>query len=272
MHLFQALAATPRTGDIRRGRVKMHRSKSGQRFRVATTASALCACVAVLAAPRFAAAALVPESESHNVTASGVLNGTETQQSFPGETSTPTSPVTAAATAPGSAATLNLAFGGPSVTGKVDSNSGISRPFPGFPQPSSTSGNGFFNLTFSVTEPTPFVLAGIISGYGNLTGNRGFASVGLLEDGASVLFSRDTSFIIFGDTLSINETGTFLPGHTYTLSASARSSLTAGPLPQAQGGGVADITLTVPEPASLALLAPASLLVLRRRRHSHALI
>jgi len=66
---------------------------------------------------------------------------------------------------------------------------------------------------------------------------------------------------------TFSETGTFQPGHNYTLSISARSASTLGGLGVAQSSrGVADIILTVPEPASLALLAPAAGLLLGRRR------
>jgi hypothetical protein len=244
----------------------MHRSPSDRRFPL-IAAAAVCALVAALAAPRFAAAGIVPEREQHNVTAFGVLSGTPSQESFPGDTTTPTSPVTATARAPGSTATLDLAFNGGSVVGKADSISGIGPILPGFPLPTQTDGQSNFTLTFSVPQPTPFVLGGSIGRFsGTFTTARGFASV-TLADESSVIFARDTTFLIFGDQLPVEATGTFLPGHTYRLSASAQTSLETSPLGREQfTQGTANVTLTVPEPASLALLAPGAMVLLARRR------
>src|SRR5688500_11332818 len=97
----------------------VHRSASGPNSPVAAVASALCACVAILVAPWRAAAALVPLSESHRLSAHSTIDAVTRDQAVPGSTPRPAGPIAAEARALDAAARLNLTFDGRSIAGRL---------------------------------------------------------------------------------------------------------------------------------------------------------
>jgi hypothetical protein len=236
-------------------------------------AAGFCTLIGVLAAPGVAAAGLVPQSESHELSAhASVNNGPVFGQVVPGSRPAPTSPISAQASAqagPGAAAStftgLNLSFNGGSISGSLLGDSRFHNDV--FPQSGSgdTSGGGNFNVTFSVTEATPFTLGGVAQGTAMAPGDFGHARLTLSEAGSDLLAFDSRDATVPGSFFSFGAGGTLLPGHIYAVVGSVENGVrtSAG---GAASGSVLVFTLAVPEPAGLSLLAPAALLVLRRHR------
>jgi hypothetical protein len=262
----------------------MRRSPSGRTLSLVASGAALCACVALLAAPRFAAAEVVSLSESHQLAAHSTVHATfnnepynpQSDQVVPGSTDSPVSPIVATASAGSASAGLNLTFGGPSIAGRLGSDAAFDPRVPGPPMQVSSwdvNADGTFNYAFSVTQATAYKLEGTIAATGGqLNTDFGSARLTINQDGTPI-FSIDSfpglARTIYGGggPLPGPVTGTFLPGHTYSLTGTVESSVETSAIFFAHDSNTyIDFTLTVPEPASLALIAPAAVLLPGRRR------
>jgi hypothetical protein len=246
----------------------MHRSNPTRTSGAGRIAVAFCACVAVLAVPRPAAADLASLHEIHEIRARGTLNGETTEELVPGNSEL-ANPVNIQVVAPGSISRLNLAFDGRAVTGALRSDSGFNPRFPGAQIPSETLGTGHFGILFSVDEPTPFSLHGHLSAIAGPFSDIGAAGVTLTEDD-TFIYTRESSYsLIPGQPVSVDFDGTLQPGRNYAFGGSVSGFLTPAAHGQVQAsGGYVNFTLTLPEPASVALLAPGAALLLARRRRT----
>ncbi len=121
---------------------------------------------------------------------------------------------------------------------------------------SQSYGKTEFKITFEITEPHHYTLTGLIDAFGSGASTRArFKEVG------------DTPFFNHTGDYTLNESGNLDPG-TYELYLKANTSRfmngSGYDNPHASFENI-EFTLTVPEPASLAVLALGGLAVLRRR-------
>jgi hypothetical protein len=222
--------------------------------------------VAVLAAPRFTAAGLVPQSESHELTARSTIDGVTNNQVIPGTTSSPVSPVDVTAIAPGALARLYLTFDGQSMTVDLVATSSTAT-LPDSVSVGDISAVGSFGITFSVAEATPFTLSAELGTLSRFPKDVGRARLSFEEDGVDIT-SDDTGFIGLPDSLvALGTRGVFLPGRTYTLTGAVDTSLPdAGQRVVEYSESYFSFKLMIPEPTFLALAAPGMMLLLARRR------
>lgn len=230
----------------------------------------LAALAALLAVAPAARAAIVVTSQSHLLTTSATINDVSDADTATGST---VGDVDAQATSTipgaGAASMLDLAYNGPRITGRL---SGSSNTTPQSPSPAlqvSVNAEGEFALSFTVAEPTPFLLEGNVSWQTRSAGNPAFADISLREDGTRIGggTTGPGGNPIGGGALVVGS-GVLQPGRTYTLSGEVRAPLGTGTFTLSQfTDAVAEFTFTVPEPSAAGCaLAFGAMFGLRRRR------
>lgn len=130
---------------------------------------------------------------------------------------------------------------------------------------SSGAGASSFLVTFSVDAPTPWAISGGYSfNFRNGAGGvaQGVMSLNFQQQGGPTLYSSTFAPTTLSGTFA--QSGTLLPGNIYSLGITIQDSCG---LALQEGFGDVNATLSfVPSPSVATLLAPATLVFMRRRR------
>ena len=244
----------------------MHRRVSRvRRFVAAVATVAVALAVVAAAAPRVARAAVIPLSQSHLLTANVLVGDTGVSDREEGSTIGPVHAEARTGDLNNNAvSTLDLTFGAQTISGQL---SGDANGTPG-PTANELHADGRFEYTFTVTEPTPYTLTGLVRIQGRYIGDVGSAELRLTEDGVRIGGNGISAPPVpLGAVATFDNAGTLLPGRTYALTG----TMTAGMIVEASSNltfSNSDVEFTfttVPEPSAACLLAAASLCLLTRR-------
>jgi hypothetical protein len=225
--------------------------------------------VAVMAAtaPRAASAAVIPVSQSHLLTAHVKVGDAVADDSDTGATvgQVTGADARAAMGLDNALTTLDFLPGDRTISGHL---SGDANGQPSGSGVTEARSDGNFQYTFTVTEATPFTLAGQLGVQGRFVDDAGRAGLLLTQDGVRIAGTEiGAAPGIPGGFFTVADSGTLLPGHTYALNGSLIAAVNVDPHGNLEfSNSDVDFNLTVPEPAAACLLALAALPLLARHR------